>query len=680
MASGRALWVALGLAGCAWQGLYGCAASPPPTRVEVALPRDPARALIELVPEGGDECEVVRTARAPDARLPLLARIGTTSALAWRHGEPRIIAYVATSALSPLGGRARRVAVELSALPRDRDLLEDALGLRVRWEGEPCDGVECRYPVVRSPRERVLVIEHGEWPSERVGATVVALCRDAVSHDEDAVSVSTELSVPPGFSPLGPVAHRTALVLREGGVEERTTWVFEEDEDAARYAEDQRAREEALGEDRPARVELRGRSVVHRTLTTWDELELAQLDAEIALRIRARSSSRHPVAVEAVDVADLREARRQLALRETAMSTSHGPMRRAAASALATLLVRTLEAHPHELDLAERAVRVLLDELADPARARPIAERVLGMGAPPERWARLVREARVRSSLEEGVAALVDAGMATPDVAPIAVPELRAIADAGFGYEWAEAMWSWARALSHERAEMRPVHGASLRGGGALGAIALVRDVETHGGPGVVALVARARIAPEAPVVERVIAPDLLVPVLRLASLGVIVGVVPDDVVLADVSRALFDALPPDERVMIDLERHAIDGGSTWRARVEVQRSGAELRVLRVDASLAGAPWATLDRQLAQPLTALRSTLFPAQSATLDVELPALAARLAAAVPACTARGSELTCSAPTPTERASWVVATLRALLAARLASDAEPPVRSGL
>lgn len=137
--------------------LTACGAAPP-AMTEPARADDPLEVLFALAPEGSTVCVAVRSARIVDRRRPLAATLSVAGSLAWAR-TPHVRSYLRCDAGT---NHARIEIMSVDALDTsDRAAVEGALGIHVRWAGEPCAHDECDWPVVRA-ETGILVLSRRE--------------------------------------------------------------------------------------------------------------------------------------------------------------------------------------------------------------------------------------------------------------------------------------------------------------------------------------------------------------------------------------------------------------------------------------------------------------------------------------------------------------------------------------
>lgn len=691
--------------------LVGCAGAGEAVIRGEAAGRDDAFELALLLPPDAERCTVARPARLADRRRPLILRASQGDALAWAR-QPRVVAYASSHHEDPAtGARRTTTLVRLSEPHADAQRiaeLRDALPLRVRFEGEPCEREECRRPLATLLDPRTLRIERGD-PGDRAGRARRAdsACVALAIAWPAAIELDAERRECPSASGerTEQCWQRRILVASDDGIDERVE-ISLGDEDAA-------ARELALLEAMPGvqggiAIDRRGATVVRTRALSWTELELILEDERIEREAYARrEEARRLAPVDRVDVSHPGAVRAQARLREERMAALRGAARRAAAEEILALLARGYERHPSEVDLAERLVRIALDELDDDAAALRTIETALASGlASPEAWRRLRREARVAalarapedpSALDAAAARLLEDGIATErEEARRAARDLAAARAVGVpardrvAYEIVEAAWAEARALvarSPRLTSLPPGAGAPISSLPAT--LAWLAEQDGEVGPLSVFVVARGAGHPTARAGGAERSEDVaLVRVDGAAgersgsgSGGALAIAVAGSAASIDgllrLGALLEMALAPGP-VVIDVSVASISSpGAPRTLRLEGEAGIARVRIERADAWTARHDWGRVERYLAEPLRALAGRVFPPPTlvvrATSEEEARELA-RVGDDPPAsrCVARGAEVHCEPRPDADARGSLRRIARAALARGRAADA--------
>jgi hypothetical protein len=326
------------------------------------------------------------------------------------------------------------------------------------------------------------------------------------------------------------------------------------------------------------------------------------------------------------------------------------------------LLDRAFDGHPTELDLAERAVPIRLEELDDAEGALSLVERVRAEGmAPHEPWDALAREARIavvakrpddREVLEGAAEALIAAGIAKPESARAVARDLAGAVAAGVPYGLAESTWVHARRLASGPAtSVRAAPGSGV----PLAVLPAVLSVLAgEQGPASVFVVIRGQ--PSGTERARRSEWGDLVHIVRLDALSGgpgFAGSAGTLEALLELGALLESAMEPGP-IAVDVSITSLSDTHIERTiRIAGELGFSRLRIDVGDAWTARLDWRRVERYLAEPLHASGIRIFPAPEVVIRAESEEEAERLAgigSAAPGsrCTARGVEIRCI-PTP-------------------------------
>lgn len=631
----------------------GCGAGATTARVHPPA-ADDAVELAALLPDEVERCVVARPGQVTERRRGLVLLHSLAEPSAWAS-DLRPVAYATAVAERPDGRRARRTYYRFAdeASERARDALPS-----VRWIDEPCEGPHCDRSVARWIDERTLEVARYGWPRGDEAIVAGACVRLARAHPE-AVEVALDRASTLGAIPLGsPRPSEWVVHATRAGVTRRREVVMR-DPLAARLLAD-RIGERGFVDHHlvpmgleGSWVEADGERIRIVEARSWETLELAVEDEQLRVRASVLEARRGaPVPVGLVRVADLGAVRHQLRLRRAQLERLGPAERERVAAELGALLARAWDAHPSELGLAESLVRLYLDTLGDPTRARAVVAEVIdrGLASPAERWRLLEREAAARLGAVELAELLASEGVPESEGLQLA-EDLRRLIDQGVPYEWAEGAWRASRELAEGRASRRLE--VRLPFEGVLGALVGWARLQEPGRPMAIHLLVRSSAGAALRPVG-----DLQPPLVPLRAPGggmLVVGALasPDLLALRRVGAALADLVPPGPvELVVALGDPAGPRGAPMR--LSGTRSGGVFAVERVSPELVGAPWALFARYLAQPLAELSTMLFPAPTLTVRTESEEMAAALRRAVEedhpdACRTAGPVLRC------QRSGW-------------------------
>lgn len=640
--------------------LAACASPRVPRLLRPAAPLDDGMQLAAWLPESADGCVVVRPGRVP-ARLRTFVMLQSLAARDAWSSDLGVGAYARAHVELPDGRRATRTYIRFNG---DLDALgERARGLQVRWLDDDCDGSACRLPVARWIDQRTVEVAHHAWPRRR-GRVTTARCVRAARQHPEAVEVSFASGFDLRGDPFGDDISGSAvavaqhvervLVSDRRGIEVRYVHQYDSPDAAALGAELLATQVFATMSPvlpRGRHVEAVGDRVYVRDARRWSELELARGDERLRHAAMAHRRSRgEPVALEAVDVANLAVLRHQVGLR-TAELARGGAMRRALSEALAELLRRGFAAHPSEHWLAERLARVELDENSNPEAALAVIGDVLALGivADREPWRVLRREALAHGGADPLRGALIEDGLARGDEARRAAEDLVRLRADAVRYEWAEGAWRLSREL-HVR-DVVPAGGLLARGGVMASLVALAQWGNATGLTTVQVAISTPRRLTTAGVGRS--GPELIV-VRGPGGGSVIVGAAPtlDLVEMRRLAELVDHLVPAGSEVSYVVQLADPGSGRALRLRIDGTVDAETLTVSRASPELQRVPWPAVQRYLARPLHEMQTALFPPPTLAIRAESPEVAAAIrrdaeAAAPGACELAGPYVRCRAP---------------------------------
>ncbi|MFW6050424.1 MAG: hypothetical protein ACODAU_04575 [Myxococcota bacterium] len=642
--------------------LVGCGVRSAPA-AEVAEPEDdPALDLAGMLPAGAERCAVSRPGALSPLRRALLQPLSRGGPAAWLSGVP-VSAHAWAEGAEADGGRP---AVALLRVHGDeaevRRRVEAELRVRLTWNDDACRGPDCAAFRARFVDAHTLRLERGEWPGG-LPEGLTSRCTELAARHPEALEVAARRgeALAPALTDLVPRRLESILRPVQGGVElVRSRWM-------ATHEWADRARRLELLQEAPAGAaelaterwtERRGRRVTSTYRFHYEDLALAAEDARRLRNARAATERRRfLLPPERVDVRNLREVRRQVALRRSAMERAGSAGRADHARALAELLERATAVHPEVVELHRRLVRLLLDELGGAERALEIAESMLQRRPEQaEEWRLLRREALARES-EPLAAALREDGV-VPDASAArrAAADLVRLRRQGVDYPWAEGAMRVARAFDSGPAPAarpldRPVR---LPLGSVVPSLAVLLD---GGGPsgraeGVFFALTGDAVGPGMP-------PEPACLPFRRARGGVMcVGAVQEAVdaralALGTALRGRTGAGDVSWRVA-RVGRRDVGPGIERQLVVTGRIDGDGLLVKAASGSARAVPWERVRRYLAEPLSRLEPRLFPPPELRIEAESGAHADALLRRASeredvVCRADGRSVRCQVPVP-------------------------------
>jgi hypothetical protein len=348
----------------------------------------------------------------------------------------------------------------------------------------------------------------------------------------------------------------------------------------------------------------------------WEDLRIAWRQERRGASKEAEDGKPEPDPVSQVDVRNLAAAKYQVRLRRHRLEQQSGAARRSGAEKLVRLFERILAEHPHQYELAHRLVRLLLDELGEPERARQVAEDVLARGPPsPGRWERVLREVQANRGTAALAKALRRDGLAEGQGAARAAADLRGLLEAGMSYAEAERAWRTSQRIARQarKQPLGPAPSARLPVG------SLAQTLQTllrHGGlvgAGERALHASIRASRSPEGLHTLRGPRGR----EMALVSVWRGEDSDKARTLD--ERLQDALRPG-RVELTIAFAAMDGPT--RPAVVVRLAGkvvgSHLELHRAGGRARRVGWGRVARYLAEPLASIEDRLFPRPEVALE--------------------------------------------------------------
>lgn len=632
-----------------------------------AIPAAHDDAAVELalrLPAGADRCAVTRPGHLSATRRALLGLLGRGGPGAWLS-RASVVAHAWAERSDDEGRTASIILLRANGDPTEvRKAVQDEIRVRVAWEGGRCPGPDCDAYRARFLDAHTLELERGPWPADASGG-VTARCVTLARTHPNALEVSARRGQVLVRSLADLVPRRIESVLEQvpGGVRlVRKRWMSTEE-----WAE--RARVMDLTPGGPGDLsdiasefssERRGRLVVSTYHFEFEDLYLAAQDqrrlrqAEAAV---ARQSFLLPP--DKVDPNDLRQVRRQVALRLAAMAQTAPPLRREHVQALRKVLDRAVAAHPEAFDLRRRYVRLLLDELGDPRRAETLADDALARGPDdPEQWKLLAREARAAQSEDLLREALVHDGVTSARDARRAAHDLVELRKDGVDYALAEGAMRVATVLGEGPAvkspSLRPitppVRFALSSVLPSLVALVDAGEPSTAGRAVYFAVRGRAvldRSGPDSPcLVFHQAHGD------RMCVVGLNGGI---DARAITLGRALPQQLADGPvELVVATARDDAPAGLRPVLRVTGRVEGAQILIDHGPARLGGADWDRVRRYLAEPLDGLALRVFPPPELHIEADTSAHAEQIGRAAAAddsvrCQVDGRDVHCELPTP-------------------------------
>ena len=360
---------------------------------------DPVRELAAALPVGADRCVLVRTARAPEQRASLLARVSQAEPFAWL-AELGVEAY-ASALLERRNGPAARVSLLWlkETTQQVRDAFDARAGIALRWDDKPCTGGGCP-PRAQVLDGHVLRIEQHAFPIEAEPGASVQCARMAAAAP-DALELSFARSRRLLDELVGvPLRTKSTIALAAHGVHvSREQQMLTAAESQLAYQQGVMAEERGIALAWLA-TDLRVERVDSALLTDfdvlWDDLELAAQDDLRTAAAEREAAARDRVELTPGEPPDLRSREgvlAQLAFRLDRAERAGEPERALQLSAARELLAAACAAQPDDEGLALLHAELVIGELNDGAAGRVLAREGGARFETRARWQALERRA-----------------------------------------------------------------------------------------------------------------------------------------------------------------------------------------------------------------------------------------------------------------------------------------------